>query len=125
MQTRKHFIQTAQTISQQSSTTSANKGTTQMRIAPTYLKARFKLLANLLGWDHEGPAWTRIGDQNHARIGHVWIEKNFYGWSINQMVSESGGESRITESRSAAEMASWLDGAIRVAELIERQRSAA
>jgi hypothetical protein len=43
-----------------------------------------------------------------------------YGWSINQLMNEGGGERRLKESCSAAHMDEWLSGAIYAASELQR-----
>lgn len=98
------------------------------RIPKTLLSRRFELLAKEMGWDYIGPGWIprEDGKGSRAKVGHTFLEHNsVYGWSINQMVNEGGGERRIRESCSAAEMFAWLEGACYVAWELERRNQKA
>jgi hypothetical protein len=97
------------------------------RITRKRLQARFETLASLMGWDHKGPAYIFRADTpeggtgSKAKVGYHFLEHNsVYGYSINRMVNEGGGESRIKESCSASEMDAWLGGAIFAADWMNR-----
>ncbi len=95
------------------------------RISKGDLARRFKALAEELGWDHMGPAYEprEDGKGSRARIGHTFLEHNsVYGWSINRLVNEGGGESRLKESCEAREMYEWLGGALFATHEMKRER---
>jgi hypothetical protein len=89
------------------------------------LTSKFSALCELMGWDNKSAAYTprANGQGNQATIGHTFLEHNsVYGWPVNQLVNESGGESRLKESCSAAEMYAWLSGACFAAYELKKAR---
>jgi len=78
-----------------------------MRTTKAMLIYAFNRAANAKGWDTATKRW----DNGKARIGSVSLEHNsVYGWNINQIVNEAGGERRLRESCSASQMLAWLEG---------------
>ena len=84
------------------------------RFPVSYLKARFQLVAKAMNWNIANPRWTSEPDgRNQCTVGHVALEKNsVYGWNINQAVNQGGGERRVLESCTAAELDAWMSGVL-------------
>ncbi len=84
-----------------------------MRYIRKFLEARFRFAAEAMGWDTKGPY---RGDRNKdgfqiAHVGAVFLEKApVTGWRISQICNERGGERKISDTLSAAELVAFLDG---------------
>ena len=83
-----------------------------MRYTRKFLEARFRFAAEAMGWN-TGPAWSRDPAPGHANVGTVFLERGpVGGWRISQIHNERGGESKITDTLSAAELVAWIDGVL-------------
>jgi hypothetical protein len=94
-----------------------------MRITKARLANRFTTAAKLMGWD-TGPTYELNADGKgyRAMIGRTFLEHNsVYGWSVNQICNDAGGETRLKESCSAAAMDEWLGGVIFAAARLTRK----
>lgn len=83
-----------------------------MRTSKRDLENAFKRAAEAKGWD-TGTIWSKDENGNYrSKIGVVFLEHNsVYGWSVGQIVNESGAERRLCDSCKASEMLAWLRGA--------------
>ncbi len=78
--------------------------TNYRRLLPTL----FAQLATALKWN-AGPAYI----EGRPQIGATFLARDsVYGWSIGRIVNATGGESRLKESCTSAEMESFLRGAL-------------
>jgi hypothetical protein len=89
------------------------KRNNQYAINGPYMLARFKRVCKAMGWDCESELWTRVGDDNIATVGRVFVEKAPMHklYRIVQIATDSGGERHLSDSgMTGKELDAWFAG---------------
>lgn len=99
---------------------------TDYRINGGYMKRRFALVCEAMGWDCKSPAWQGEGEARHTTVGYTFIEKGPYQpplYRVVQFSGNSGAERQLSSNMRPREMAAWFEGVLKAHETLVKLHS--
>ena len=78
-------------------------------ISRSYLKAQFKRVGALLGWNMETGWHIMPSGENQSVVGYVMLQGG-NGWTVAMITNIGGGEKDLYHAKTARELAAWFDG---------------